>query len=727
MTRFLFSFLAIAVFLTIITIVTNFQNTKNFSPEKYKQIAQSYNYEIKRDEYGVPHVIGKTDKDASFGFGYAQTEDDYENIEFAIKMARGSLSDFDFSFESISTLYSLITGKGDILSNLSAIKGVELDFLIKFMNVEEVVSNKKNIIDQNIITYLKGYADGINYWAALNPNKVDQSIFPVSENDLLVGMVFRMPLFYGFDHYIEELIDLLSDEEKLEVATNSLSHQPFIASVKSHFNPSGSNAFAVSKKRSANNETLLVINSHQPLTGPVAWYEAHIKSDEGLNIMGGTFPGSPFIHVGFNEYLGWGATVNQPDLGDIYELTINPENENQYLLDGEWVDFRIINQNFRVKLFGPFAINYPLDMYFSEHGPVLKDGTKAYALRYVGMEDVNQVTEWYRLNKAESFEEWTDALRMQEIASLNLIYADKEDNIFFVHNVKSPIRDNNFDWSKILPGDRSDLIWKDFHSFDDIPQIKNPNSGYLFSTNQNPFFVTDSEDNLNPNDFSDTFGFQTRTTNRAYRSYELLSRDTDITYEEISLIKHDNKFSYNSRQYAFMEKIFNTDFSENKKLQEAQKFLKEWDLGTDFENEYAAFGVCILSPEWLAEIKREPQPDPIEIFSDCVDEMYKNFGSLSVPWKNVNFLDRGNKMIPIQGGPDVLRAVYAPRSDDGILKAVAGDGLYIYVVWDEDKDQISESIHQYGSATIDRNSKHYDDQMQLYADEKLKDTFFDHY
>lgn len=727
MTRFLFSFLAIAVFLTIITIVANFHNTKNFSPEKFIQIAQSYNYEIKRDEYGVPHVIGKTDKDASFGFAYAQTEDDYENIEFAIKMARGSLSDFDFSFESISTLYSLITGKGDILSNLSAIKGVELDFLIKFMNVEEVVSNKKNIIDQNIITYLKGYADGINYWAALNPNKVDQSIFPVSENDLLVGMVFRMPLFYGFDHYIEELIDLLSDEEKLEVATNSLSHQPLIASVKSHFNPSGSNAFAVSKKRSANNETLLVINSHQPLTGPVAWYEAHIKSDEGLNIMGGTFPGSPFIHVGFNEYLGWGATVNQPDLGDIYELSINPENENQYLLDGEWVDFRIINQNFRVKLFGPFAINYPLDMYFSEHGPVLKDGTKAYALRYVGMEDVNQVTEWYRLNKAENFEEWTDALRMQEIASLNLIYADKEDNIFFVHNVKSPIRDNNFDWSKILPGDRSDLIWKDFHSFDDIPQIKNPNSGYLFSANQNPFFVTDEGDNLNPEDFSDTFGFQTRTTNRAYRSYELLNRDTDITYEEISLIKHDNKFSYNSRQYAFMEKIFNTDFSENKKLQEAQKFLKEWDLGTDFENEYAAFGVCILSPEWLAEIKREPQPNPLEIFSDCVDEMYKNFGSLSVPWKNVNFLDRGNKMIPIQGGPDVLRAVYAPRSDDGILKAVAGDGLYIYVVWDEDKDQISESIHQYGSATIDRNSKHYDDQMQLYADEKLKDTFFDHY
>ena len=727
MTRILFSFLALAIFLTIITIVINFQNTKNFSPDKYIKIAQSYEYEIKRDAYGVPHVIGKTDKDASFGFGFAQTEDDYDNIEFAIKMARGTLSDFDFSLESISTLYSLVTGKGDILSNLSAIKGVELDFLIKFMNVKEIVNEKKDLIDQNIINYLRGYADGINYWAALNPNRVDQSIFPVSEDDLLVGMVFRMPLFYGFDHYIEELIDLLTDEDIAETARNSLSHQPLIASVKSHFNPSGSNAFAVSKKRSANNETLLVINSHQPLTGPVAWYEAHIKSDEGLNIMGGTFPGSPFIHVGFNEFLGWGATVNQPDLGDIYELVINPENENQYLLDGKWLDLRVVKQNFRVKLFGPFAINYPLDMFFSKHGPVLKDGAKAYALRYVGMEDINQVTEWYRLNKARNFKEWTSALRMQEIASLNLIYADKEDNIYFVHNVKSPIRDNNHDWTKVLPGDRSDLIWTDFHSFDDIPQIKNPGSGYLFSTNQNPFFVTEKEDNLNPDQFTNTFGFQTRITNRAHRAYELFSIDNDITYEEISLIKHDNKFSYNSRQHEFMKKIFNADFSENKKLRDAQKFLQDWDLGTDYENNHAAFGVCILSPEWLAEIKREPQPDAIKIFTDCVDEMYQNFNSLSIPWNKVNFLDRGNKMIPIQGGPDVLRAIYAPRSENGILKAVAGDGLYIYVVWDSNKNQTSESIHQYGSATIDRSSIHYDDQMELYADEKLKNTFFDNY
>ena len=98
---------------------------------------------------------------------------------------------------------------------------------------------------------------------------------------------------------------------------------------------------------------------------------------------------------------------------------------------------------------------------------------------------------------------------------------------------------------------------------------------------------------------------------------------------------------------------------------------------------------------------------------------------MDIKWSEVNFLERGSKLISVQGGPDVLRAIYAPRSEDGILKAVAGDGLYVYVTWDENKNQQSESIHQFGSATIDVNSIHYDDQIQMYADEELKNTFFD--
>ena len=715
--------LALFIIFAIIFFYKTSEANKNFDPESFIKTSNDYSYQINRDIYGVPHITGIKDKDAAFGFGFAQTEDDYENIEFVIKMARGELSDFNISPDSLISLFNIISGSGDIMENISAIEGVELDYLVKFLNTEDTALRLKKTVDPKILMYLKGYADGINYWAALNSNKIDKSLFPVTENDLLTGMIFRMPLFYGLDYHIDQLVKLMSDDNEQVVLQNELSNNKLVAAIKSHFKPSGSNAFAISKKRSADDDTMLVINSHQPLTGPVAWYEAHIKSDEGLNIMGGTFPGSPFIHVGFNEYLGWGATVNQPDLADIYELTINPENENQYLLDGSWKNLKVVKQEFKVKIFGPFNITYPLDMYFSDHGPVMKNGQKAYALRYVGMNDANQASAWLKMNKATNFNEWQDSLKMQQIASLNLVYADKEDNIFFVHNMKSPIRDFDYDWKSIIPGDKSNLIWSEFYTYEEIPKILNPDSGYIYSTNQSPFFVTDLNDNLKEENFPITMGFQSRITNRAHRAYELLDVDKKISWENLDRYKHDNKFSINSRQYKFLQKIFSYDFTEDR-LIAAQNFLKNWNLGTDNENMHAAFGVCIVAPEWLAEIKKESQPDPIKIFKDCVNEFEKNFNQLGVKWSEISFLERGKKMLPVQGGPDVLRAIYSPRSEDGILKAVAGDGLYIYVNWDKLGQQSSTSVHQFGASTSNKESPHYDDQMELFVNEELKETFF---
>ena len=717
------SILLISLFLITYVYKTSVLN-QNFIPEEFIKISNEYKYQIDRDIYGVPHIYGASDKDTAFGFGFAQTEDDYENIELVIKMARGELSDLNISFSSLADLFKLISGTGDIMTSISAIEGIELDYLIKFLNSAEVALSLKETVDQETLEYLQGYSDGINYWAALNPNKVDKSLFPTTVDDLLVGMVFRMPLFYGLDRHIEELINLMSDSNKELAVENELSDNQLVASIKSYFKPSGSNAFAVAKSRSSNDETMLVINSHQPLTGPVAWYEAHIKSDDGLNIMGGTFPGSPFIHVGFNEYLGWGATVNQPDLADIYELNINPENENQYLLDGTWKDLKVTKQVFKVKLFGPFSISYPIDMYFSDHGPVMKDGLKAYALRYVGMSDADQATAWLKMNKAKNITEWEDALKMQQIGSLNFVYADKEDNILFVHNMKSPKRSNDYDWKNILPGDASNLIWNDYYSYDEIPKILNPKSGYIYSTNQSPFFVTGIDDNLNEEDFPVTMGFQSRITNRAHRAFELLDNDKNISWEKLDEYKHDNKYSFNSRQYKFLQKIFEFDFKDDVRLKTAQKFLRNWNLGTDSENLQAAFGVCVLGPEWLAEIKREPQPDPIKIFKDCIVEFEVNFNRLDIRWSEVSFLERGNKILPVQGGPDVLRAIYSPRSENGILKAVAGDGLYAYVSWDKLGKQQSFSIHQFGSSSTVEDSPHYHDQMELFVNEELKETFF---
>ena len=223
----------IPLFFVVIFIVIYFYSTaianKNFLSEEFIKISTNYEYEIERDTYGVPHIFGNNDHDAAFGFGFAQTEDDYENIEFVIKMARGELSDLNISFSALVDLFNLATGTGDIMSSISAIEGIEIDYLVKFLNTKEVALSLKDTVDKETLTYLRGYADGINYWAALNSQKVDKSLFPVTEDDLLVGMIFRMPLFYGLDHHIDQLIKLMSEPNEQLVATNELSNNKLVA------------------------------------------------------------------------------------------------------------------------------------------------------------------------------------------------------------------------------------------------------------------------------------------------------------------------------------------------------------------------------------------------------------------------------------------------------------------------------------------------------------------
>jgi acyl-homoserine lactone acylase PvdQ len=78
----------------------------------------------------------------------------------------------------------------------------------------------------------------------------------------------------------------------------------------------------------------------------------------------------------------------------------------------------------------------------------------------------------------------------------------------------------------------------------------------------------------------------------------------------------------------------------------------------------------------------------------------------------------------VQGGPDTLRAIYGETQKDGSLKAVAGDGLVVFVEWGVDGNLLTKSVHQYGSATQDKMSEHYDDQIELFVNESLKDTYF---
>ena len=72
----------------------------------------------------------------------------------------------------------------------------------------------------------------------------------------------------------------------------------------------GSNAFAFNSNKTADGKTYLNVNTHQPLEGPFSWYEAHINSNEGWNMLGGLFPGLPIPVIGTNNNLAWTHTYN---------------------------------------------------------------------------------------------------------------------------------------------------------------------------------------------------------------------------------------------------------------------------------------------------------------------------------------------------------------------------------------------------------------------------------
>ena len=658
------------------------------------EVQPPYSATITRDIFGVPHVHGATDADAAFGLAYAQADDDIKNI--------------------LSTL--------DLASANSGLKsgrdGAITDYLIKALGIRELVEARyEEDLSSEVQAVLDGFVAGLNYWLSLNLNNETKDYYPVNKVDLVASFSIQNIFFAGIDNAIKDLMRMPKEVSAAELDKGGESLK--VASLVA-----GSNAFALNSNKTADGKTRLIINSHQPLDGPVAWYEAHISSDEGWNMMGGLFPGAPFVFVGFNENLGWGMTVNKPDLTDAFKLQINPDNNNQYLLDGVWEDFETKNIKLPTKLFGPITWTFNREAKYTKHGLVLETESGSYALKFAGMKEIRQADQWFRMNKAQNKEEWLDAMKMRAIISFNAVYADKEDNIMLLHNTAGPIRNEAYDWELPVDGTKSELIWDQVTPFDEIPLLVNPNSGWVVSANQDPFRASAIADNLKRSDYSKTLGIETKMTNRAYRVIEIFDNNKKFNEQDLLDAKFDNQYSTESRSVKYLKNILETEY-EDEELKDAQKILSAWDLKTDYDNRSAALGVCILQEEWRTFMNRIDAPDSKKMFKDCIDMIKDSFDRVDPLWSEVNFLMRGDLALPIQGGPDTLRAVYGRPQDDGTLKAVAGDGLVVSLAWDSLGNQESQSIHQYGSATQDSTSKHYDDQVKLFVDEQMKPTFFD--
>ncbi len=658
--------------------------------------ASNYDVEIIRDKFGVPHLYGQRDADVVFGLAYAQAEDDWATMQEIVVAARGNLAQQRGADAAVT------------------------DYLVHLLRVWPTTKAGYPDLPQNIREIAEAYAHGTNLWASENPDEVWDGVLPVTGEDVIAGFVFKTPFFYGLDGVFKELFEETRSKEISLGPDNA-----FLWTERPKY-PIGSNAFAVAPSRSTDGHTRLLINSHQPFAGPVSWYEARLKSEEGLDIAGGVFPGAPVILHGHNRNLGWANTVNKPDLADVYVLDVNPDNPNQYRLDGEWRDMEVSVATIKVKLFGPFEWHTQRDVKYSEHGPVLETDHGVYAVRYAGMGETRQLVQYHSLNRANNLEEWLDAMRLQALPSINYVYGDKDGNIAYIYNAQMPKRIDGWDWQKYLPGDRSELIWSEYHDFDALPQLINPSSGFVFNANNTPFAATDEAYDLRPESFPLTMGIETQMTNRGYRGLELLRPDTQISAEEFKEYKFDKTYSKDSELAKLIEMWLAEDFSGEPDMEAAQRLLADFDMSADMDDRNAAVAVLAGEPVVWAQIQGTPMPDTIQSLRDTVAHLMEHWGRLDVPWGEVNRIRRGNVDLPLGGGPDLLRAVYARLpQEDGRLVAQGGDTMIYIADWAPDGTLRSESIHQFGSATLDETSPHYADQTPLYATEQFREIPWD--
>jgi len=652
-------------------------------PPGLAEAGAGHRVRILRDTWGVPHVFGHTDADVAFGLAYAHAEDDFATIQGALLAARGRLA----------SVYGRSAAPND--------------YMVRLMRVWDTVdAGYERDLRPETRALCEAYAEGLNRYAGRHPREALAALYPATGRDVVAGFVHKMPLFFGLEAVLKQLY---------EPARRPLGRTP----------APGSNAFAVAPVRSADGDTRLAVNSHQPWEGPVAWYEVHLHSDEGWDAVGGTFPGAPVVLHGHNRNLGWAHTVNAPDLIDVYLLEVDPKQPDRYRFDGGWRDLEKRESGIEVRLLGPFSWTFDRQTLWSVYGPVIRQPHGTYAVRVAGMGEVRQVEQWYRMNKARTLDEWLDAMSMQAVPSLNTVYADRDGHVAYLYNAKLPVRAEGFDWSQYLPGDTSRTLWTEYLPFSSLPRVVDPPSGFVQSCNGTPFRTTDGPGNPDPAAFSPTLGIETRLTNRGLRALELFGADPSVTRDAFDAYKFDVAYSTTSATAGRLRQLLTAPPPRDPLTLEALAVVEGWDLRADAGNTRAALALLTLRPD----DGNDPSPVPTETLQnrlrEAAAELKSRFGRLDPPWQDVNRLRRGSVDLGLGGAPDVLRAVYARKAGDGRLVGVAGDSYILLVEWDREGRVSSRSINPYGTAVRDARSPHYTDQAPLFAAGRLRPVWMD--
>ena len=659
----------------------------SISSKSYSQINPN-NIEIIRDNYGVPHIYAATDAEVAYGFAWAQAEDHFKLIQ-----------------------EGYLAGNG-LLGKLIGLKGAGADFLTQLIQSEETVDKYYNTLDKKFIALAEAFAAGLNAYSKKHPEEIlEKKLFPLTVKKLL--------------RYTQLQLFISNEADKLVsgIVNNSLSW-PY----KIEEDSKGSNFIAVSRNRTGSDETFLAINTHQPLEGPTSWYEAHLVSEEGTNIIGAAFPGTPCILTGANEYLGWTHTVNYPDKADVYALQMHPKKKDVYLVDGKPYTLEKFKAKLTVKFLG---INIPIKkkFYKSIYGPTLKNKTGVYSVRTPSTTNITAIEQWWKMNKATNFSEFYEAIEMKALPGYNIGYADRNDTIFYISNGKIPIRAKGYDWTDVVPGNTKETLWDSYYDIKDLPQVVKPKSGFVYNANHSPFKSSSEADNPIAENFAKEMNFETYDNNRSTRLLKLLEEEERIDYKRFKRIKYDHQLP-TPLQYNYMDlnPLFDMKVADYPEVSTLLTDIQNWDRITN-PTSYGAGAYASLyyqlTPFYyqLGKDRVFTKEALYEALKITKAHLKTYFNTERIQLGEFQKLVRGNKELPIFGLPDVVTAMRGQPYKDGKIKITHGES-YIGLVRFTPNKTYFESVISFGNSRRPE-SPHYTDQMELYSNFETKTMSFD--
>jgi acyl-homoserine-lactone acylase len=658
---------------------------------------------IVRDNWGVPHIYAPTDAEVAYGLAYAFCEDNFTAVQEAVLMVAGR--------------------SGEVHGP----KGAAMDYFTRYVRArEEADQSYERDLSPEFRRILEAYAQGVNAYAFNHRDQwILDRLFPINGKAVAQGFVTILAGMVGLGDALKFILDGNPDDFIM---------QP------------GSNAIAISPRKSTDYKTHIVINPHVPVDGTFAFYEAHLHSDEGLNILGAFFPGMPMPGMGITPNHAWAVTFNWPDYVDIYEMELHPKNKNKYKFDGQWYDFERTKEPLKVKL-GGIIIKVKREVLWCKYGPAIRDKKgKVYATRFVNNKPIRAAEEWYRMAKATNLNEFKNALRLQSIPHFNFIYADKNRDIYYVHNSLLPNRNPKFNWQKTVPGNTSETLWDQYLPFDQLPQVENPECGYVYNTNNSPFFATGMGCNVDSNAFSPTYCLkQNRENNRDHRLRELFEGRERISPSELRSFKYDCQYPKSGPARKIFQSVLELKPEDYPKLADAIRIVRQWNLKGDVDNRHAGLAIYTFYHAYkklkygFVQIECGvpiPQEQLLKSLSYAQKVFWKTYGTLTPKWGEVQRLVRGTgkdfHSFPMPGLPEVLAPSYSEFVEKGPykkyfkgrLKVMGGDTFTAFATFGEKGLEKLETVVPFGSSARPGN-RHFVDQAPLYSTYQTKSMTLD--